>query len=135
METTLVLIKPDAVEAGNIGRIITIYEDNNLIIDNMRMIYASVELLEKHYAEHIGKDFYPSLIEFMTNGPVVALAISGEDAIARVRELNGATNPKNAIEGTIRKLYAESTSRNAVHASDSRETAEKEIALWFPSLR
>ena len=89
------------------------------------------KIAAKHYEEHIGRPYYPELVEFMTSAPLMALVLSGENVIARVREINGATNPAKAAEGTIRKLYAENGSKNAVHASDSPESAAREIPIFF----
>ncbi|MBO6178165.1 MAG: nucleoside-diphosphate kinase [Selenomonadaceae bacterium] len=131
MEETLVLIKPDAVRKKHIGDIIKIYEANDLEIMAMRMLTMTKELAAKHYVEHLDRPYYSDLEGFMTSGPIVAMILKGEDAIKRVREINGKTNPKDAAEGTIRKLYAENGSRNAVHASDSPENAKREINIFF----
>ena len=131
MEKTLVLIKPDAVRAKHIGDIIKIYEEKGLEILAMKMLKMDEKLASKHYEEHIGRDYYDDLIGFMTSGPIVAMVLQGEGAIANVRTINGKTNPDQAAEGTIRKLYAASGSRNAVHASDSPENAKREISIFF----
>ena len=131
IEETLVLIKPDAVKAAHIGDIITIYEKNKLEIVKMRMLTMTKEIAAKHYEEHIGRPYYEELEKFMTSGKIVAMILKGEDAIKRVREINGKTDPNEAAEGTIRKLYAESKQHNAVHASDSPENAKREIAIFF----
>ncbi|MBO6305155.1 MAG: nucleoside-diphosphate kinase [Selenomonadaceae bacterium] len=131
MEETLVLIKPDAVKAAHIGEIITIYEKNKLEIVKMRMLTMTKEIAAKHYEEHIGRPYYEELEKFMTSGKIVAMILKGEDAIKRVREINGKTDPNEAADGTIRKLYAESKQHNAVHASDSPENAKREIAIFF----
>ena len=131
MEKTLVLIKPDAVRAKHIGDIIKIYEEKGLEILAMKMLKMDEKLASKHYEEHIGRDYYDDLIGFMTSGPIVAMVLQGEGAIANVRAINGKTNPDQAAEGTIRKLYASSGSRNAVHASDSPENAKREISIFF----
>ncbi|WP_040213701.1 nucleoside-diphosphate kinase [Clostridium polynesiense] len=130
-EKSLVLIKPDAVERNIIGKILSIYEDNDLKIVKMKMLKVSRDLAEQHYEEHKGRDYYDNLINYITRSAVVALVLEGEDAIKKVRKLNGTTNPEKADEGTIRKLYALSTNLNSVHASDSKENAEREIKLWF----
>lgn len=130
-EETLVLIKPDAVKAAHIGEIIAIYEKNKLEITKMRMLTMTKELAAKHYEEHIGRNYYNELEEFMTSGRIVAMILKGEDAIKRVREINGKTDPKEAAEGTVRKLYAENKQHNAVHASDSPENAKREINIFF----
>lgn len=131
MEKTLVLIKPDAVRAKHIGDIIKIYEEKGLEILAMKMLKMDEKLASKHYEEHIGRDYYDDLMGFMTSGPIVAMVLQGEGAIANVRAINGKTNPAQAAEGTIRKLYAVSGSRNAVHASDSPENAKREISIFF----
>lgn len=131
MEQTLVLIKPDAVQRNLIGSILTEYERNDLEIIKMEMLTASKEIAKQHYAEHQNKSFYQELIDYITSGPLVALILEGEEAIKRVRKINGATNPKNALDNTIRSLYGLSLSNNTVHASDSKENAKKEIAIWF----
>lgn len=131
MEKTLVLIKPDAVERNYIGKILSIYEDNNLKITDLKMLTCSEELARKHYAEHLEKPFFPDLLKYITRGPLVALILEGEDAISRVRKLHGPADPNKAVNGTIRKLYATSGTENAVHASDSLESAERELSIWF----
>ncbi|MGL5615453.1 MAG: nucleoside-diphosphate kinase [Sarcina sp.] len=131
MEKTLVLIKPDAVERNLIGAITKIYEDNGLKVINMKLEKITEELAKEHYKEHEGKSFYENLIKYITRSPLVAMVLTGENAIEKVRELNGKTNPENAAEGTIRKLYAINGSENSVHASDSLESANREIKLWF----
>ncbi|MEG0296679.1 MAG: nucleoside-diphosphate kinase [Clostridium sp.] len=131
MEKTLVLIKPDAVEKNIIGKIISHYENDGLSISALKMERITPEFASKHYEEHIGKSFYDGLIKFITSSPLCAMIIEGENAIQKVRKINGATNPENAEEGTIRKLYADNSSKNCVHASDSLESAKREINLWF----
>jgi len=131
MEQSLVLIKPDAVERNIIGKILSIYEDRGLNILKMKKMRVSRELAEKHYEEHKGRDYYDSLINYITRSDLVALVVEGEDAISRIRKINGSNNPDKAEEGTIRKLYALSTTLNSVHASDSPVSAEREIGLWF----
>lgn len=131
MEKTLVLIKPDAVERNLIGAITKIYEDNGLKVINMKLEKITEKLAKEHYKEHEGKDFYENLIKYITRSPLVAMVLEGEKAIEKVRELNGKTNPENAAEGTVRKLYAINGSENSVHASDSLESANREIKLWF----
>lgn len=131
MEQTLVLIKPDAVERNLIGKILSEYERNGLEIAEMQLLTASKETAAAHYAEHEGKPFYEELIDYITGGPLVAFVLEGENAITRVRTLNGATDPKDAVDNTIRALYGIDLSNNTVHASDSAESAEREIAIWF----
>jgi len=131
MEKTLVLIKPDAFGNNHAGDILKIYEDAGFKIVAAKVMRMTPELAAKHYAEHIGRPFYPSLVEFMTAAPLMALVLRGEDVIKRVRELNGATNPAEAAEGTVRKLFAADKTHNAVHASDSPESAAREIPIFF----
>lgn len=131
MEKTLVIIKPDAVCKKLIGRIIAMYEENGLTIEDMYIAPLKKEILREHYSEHVERDFYPSLIKFMTEKEVVILKISGENAVEVVREINGATNPSKARPGTIRYLFGESIQRNAVHGSASIEEAERELNIWF----
>ena len=131
MEKSLVLIKPDAVEKNIIGKIINMYEVNDLKVVNFKMQKIDKELAIKHYEEHIGKVFFESLINFITRGPLCALILEGTNAIEKIREINGSTNLEIAEEGTIRKLYASNNTENCVHASDSLENAKKEINLWF----
>ncbi|MCI6097214.1 MAG: nucleoside-diphosphate kinase [Selenomonadaceae bacterium] len=131
MEKTLVLIKPDAVKGKHIGDIVKIYEEKGLKILAMKMLQMDEKLASKHYEEHIGRPYYDDLMGFMTSGPIIAMVLEGEGAIANVRAINGKTNPAEAAEGTIRKLYAASGSRNAVHASDSPENAAREISIFF----
>ena len=131
MEKTWVLIKPDAVRGKHIGDIVKIYEEKGLKILAMKMLQMDEKLASKHYEEHIGRPYYDDLMGFMTSGPIIAMVLEGEGAIANVRAINGKTNPAEAAEGTIRKLYAASGSRNAVHASDSPENAAREISIFF----
>ena len=131
MEKSLVLIKPDAVEKNIIGKIINMYEVNDLKVVNFKMQKIDKELAIKHYEEHIGKVFFESLINFITRGPLCALILEGTNAIEKIRKINGSTNLEIAEEGTIRKLYASNNTENCVHASDSLENAKKEINLWF----
>lgn len=131
MEKTLVLIKPDAFSKHYSGDIIKRYEQEGFRILAMKMLMMDERLASIHYAEHIGREYYPGLVEFMMSGPIIAIVLAGEDAIARVRRLHGKTNPAEAEEGTIRKLYATKSNRNAVHASDSPESANREIHIFF----
>jgi len=134
MEKTLVLIKPDAFRAHHIGDIFKIYEDAGLEVLAVKMLKMDKKLASQHYVEHIGRPYYDDLVSFMTSGPIIAIVLAGENAIANVRKINGKTNPAEADEGTIRKLYASSGSRNAVHASDSPESAAREISLYFSAI-
>jgi len=133
-ERTLVLIKPDAVRRGFIGEIISRFERKGLAIDAMVLREMSAELADAHYAEHLQKAFYPPLKEFMTGGPLVAMILSGDRAIDVVRMIAGATDGRVAAPGTIRGDLSLSNRDNLVHASDSAESAKREIALWFPEL-
>lgn len=132
MEKTLILIKPDAVERNLIGKIISLYEDKGLKITALRMLKAELELAERHYEEHKGRPYYERLMTYITRSPLVAMIAEGENAIRLVREINGSTNPPDAAEGTVRKLYGIDNSLNSVHSSDSAESAEREISIWFP---
>jgi nucleoside-diphosphate kinase len=135
LERTLTIIKPDAVAAGHIGDIIRIFESNQLAIKAARLVSLSKKEAEGFYAVHRGKGFFESLTNFMSSGPALAMVLEGEDAIARLRKLMGATNPANAEEGTIRKLYAQDIEHNAVHGSDAPETAAFEISYFFPGIQ
>ncbi len=134
VERTLGIIKPDAVEAGHVGDIIKIVETNQLKIVAARLVRLTKKEAEGFYAVHRGKGFFESLTTFMSSGPALPMVLEGENAIARLREVMGATNPANAAPGTIRKLYAASIERNAVHGSDAPETAVFEIAYFFPGM-
>ncbi len=131
MEKTLVLIKPDAFAKHHSGDIIKRYEQEGFRIVGMKLLKMDERLASIHYAEHIGRPYYNDLVSFMTSAPLIAMVLEGENAIERVRELHGKTNPAEAAEGTIRKLFATSGSRNAVHASDSPENAQREIHIFF----
>lgn len=132
MERTLVLLKPDAVERGLIGEIIARFERKGLSIVEMRVETLTSSDAEAHYAEHAGKDFFEGLCSFITSGPLVKIILQGTDAVRVVRAMIGKTNPNDAAPGTIRGDLASVTRRNLVHASDSLESAEREIALHFP---
>ncbi len=134
MEKTLVLIKPDAFAKGHCGDILKMYEREGFKICAAKVLTMDKKIAASHYVEHIGRPYYDGLVEFMTSAPLMALVIGGENVIKRVREINGATNPVNAAEGTVRKLYAENGSKNAVHASDSVESAAREIKIYFSEL-
>lgn len=133
-QRTLTIIKPDAVEAGHAGDIIKIYEANHFKIAAARLVNLTRQEAEGFYAVHRGKGFFESLTTFMSSGPALVMVLEGENAIARLREVMGATNPANAAPGTIRKLYATSIERNAVHGSDAPETAAFEIGYFFPGV-
>lgn len=131
MEKTLVLIKPDAFKGHHTGDIIKLYEKKGLHLLAMRLMKMTKEVAAKHYEEHIGRPYYKELETFMLSGPIVAMVLAGDDAIQKVRDLNGKTDPKEAAPGTIRQLYAASKGENAVHASDSPASAAREIHIFF----
>jgi len=131
-QKTLLLIKPNATKKNKIGSILKIVEDNGFVIEQLKMFNMDNELADTFYAEHIGKSFYPQLKAFMLSGKIVGAVLNREDAIVKLRELVGNTNFEKAALGTIRFLFADSFTENAVHASDSRESAKREIALIFP---
>jgi nucleoside-diphosphate kinase len=135
-EKTLILIKPDGVRRGLVGEVISRIETKGYAIDAVRMLQADAALLEKHYAEHIGKPFYEPLVEFMMSGPIVAIVASGNRVIEGFRSLAGATDPTVAAPGTIRGDLARDQGtkvmQNLVHGSDSPESAAREIAIFFP---
>jgi nucleoside-diphosphate kinase len=131
VERTLSIIKPDAVGKNVIGEIIARFEQADLKIVAAKMLHLSQEKAEGFYAEHKGRPFFPALVEFMTSGPVVVQVLEGENAILKNRELMGATNPQEAEAGTIRSDFAQSIDANAVHGSDSPESAEREVAYFF----
>ena len=132
-ERTLVLIKPDGVQRLLTGRILARYEDRGLKIIGLKLIQVSRELAERHYAIHREKPFFAGLVDFITSRPLVAAVLEGPNAIAVVRAMNGATRPHEAAPGSIRGDFALETAQNLVHASDSAETADTEVALWFRS--
>lgn len=133
LERTLAIIKPDAVSNGHVDEILAVIQQNGFRVLGKKTRSISKQDAEAFYAVHKDRPFYPSLVKFMTEGPVVVLALERENAIARWREVMGATNPVNAAEGTIRKRFAESIERNAVHGSDAPETATQEIPFFFSS--
>lgn len=133
IQTTFVMLKPDAIQRGLVGEIISRMEKKGLSIDRMQSIWLTQKVAQAHYAEHIDKPFYPGLIEFITSGPVIKMVISGDNAISLVRKLVGATSPADAAPGTIRGDFCYLSGQNLIHASDSPEAAEREINLHFPS--
>ena len=133
-ERTLVLVKPDAVRRGLAGEVIRRFERKGLAIVAMDLRHIDGETADRHYAEHVGKDFYPALREFIISGPLVALVLEGDHAIAVVRGLVGATDGREAAAGTIRGDFSLSNRENLVHASDSSDSAGREIAHFFPNL-
>jgi nucleoside-diphosphate kinase len=134
MERTLVLLKPDAIEKKLMGEIISIYEKKGLHISSLKIIKPSTEIAKKHYYEHKDKPFFKNLVSFITRGEVCALIIEGNNVINIVRKINGATDPFEADMGTIRGQFGISKSENIVHSSDSMESAEREIKIWFPEI-
>lgn len=131
MSQTLAIIKPDAVAAGNAGKILAHLEDAGFTLGAIRMTRLTAEQAGAFYAVHEGRPFYDELVSFMTSGPCIPMILEAPDAVAKLRETIGATDPAEAAEGTIRKLYAESKGRNAIHASDSDENAAAETAFFF----
>jgi nucleoside-diphosphate kinase len=131
LQRTLTIIKPDAVESNAVGDIIEQFEKNSFRILSMKMLEITKRQAEQFYAVHASRPFYNSLTDFMSSGPIVALALEKENAIADLRELMGATNPANAKEGSIRKKWAASIERNAIHGSDAEDTARFELSFFF----
>ncbi|MDP2218244.1 MAG: nucleoside-diphosphate kinase [Methanolobus sp.] len=131
MEQTYIMIKPDGVQRGLIGEIISRIEKRGLKVTAMRLNVMSSESAKEHYKEHAEKPFFASLIEYVTSGPSVSMVVEGKNSIAIMRAVNGATNPVNALPGTIRGDFAIETGRNVVHASDSPESAKREISIHF----
>ena len=134
VERTFSIIKPDAVAAGHAGEILTMLEQAGFRILGMRMVKLSQPQAEGFYAVHRERPFFPSLVKFMTEGSIVALALEREDAVKKLREVMGATNPANAAEGTVRKRFASSIERNCIHGSDAPETAAVELNYFFNAL-
>jgi len=133
-QRTLSIIKPDATGKNLVGKIIARFEQENLRICALRKLHLSKREAEGFYAVHAGRPFFGELTDFMSSGPCVVIVLEGENAIARNREIMGATNPSEAAEGTLRNLYADSIGENAVHGSDAPETAATEIAYFFRDL-
>lgn len=133
-QRTFSIIKPDAVAAGHAGKILGLLEENGFRIVGLRMLRLSREQAEGFYAVHRARPFFASLVEFMGQGPVIVMALERDDAVRKLREVMGATNPAQAAEGTVRKLFAESIERNAIHGSDAPETAEIELRYFFNTL-
>ena len=133
-ERSLVLIKPDAVRRGLVGEIIGRFERKGLTVDAMVLRRMDAALADQHYADHLEKAFYPPLKEFMTSGPLVALVLSGDEVIEVVRAMIGATDGRKAAAGTVRGDFSLSNRENLVHASDSPDSAKRELQLWFPEL-
>ena len=132
---TLVLLKPDAVERGLVGQILSRFEQKGLKLVGMELRTLDTPILERHYEEHVGKGFYPELVQFMSRGPVVALAVEGpEDTWEIVRTMMGATNPAKSAPGTIRGDFGTLFTENLVHGSDSADSAKRELGIFFPGL-
>lgn len=130
-ERTFVAIKPDAVKRGLIGRILKRFENKGYKIVGLKMLQVSKELAEQHYAEHVGKPFYDRLITYITSGPVIAMVLQGDNTVVGVRKLMGSTRPTDAEVGTLRADFAQTMEFNVVHGSDSIESAQREINLYF----
>ncbi len=131
MEKSLALIKPDGVKRKLVGEIIKRYEDRGLMIDNIKMIQPTTEMLQQHYIEHADKPFFAELVDYMSSDFVVAIVLSGEHAIELVRKINGSTNYMQAELGSIRGDFANSITRNLVHGCDSEESFKREYEIWF----
>lgn len=128
---TLAIIKPDAVASGRLGQIVAHLEADGFVVRAARMVRLTRAEAEAFYAVHRERPFFRALVSFMTSGPCVPLVLERDDAVARLREVIGATDPAEAADGTVRRLYAESKERNAIHASDAPETARREVAFFF----
>ena len=131
LERSLSIIKPNAIEDNNVGNIISHFENKGLRVAAAKLIRLSKEKAEGFYIEHKERPFFASLVSFMSSGPVMLMVLEGEDAVAKNREIMGATNPEDAAEGTLRKLYAKSLEANAVHGSDSFASAQREVSYFF----
>ena len=131
MQRTLILLKPDCVQRGLVGQIVSRFEDKGLSIVAMKMLRVTSELARQHYAEHVEKPFYPGLEEYITSSPIIAAVLEGPEVIRVVRDMVGATNGLQAAAGTIRGDYSRSRQMNLVHASDGPESATREMALYF----
>jgi nucleoside-diphosphate kinase len=134
MSRTLILVKPDAFERGLTGEVLARFERKGLRIAALRQLTADEAIANEHYAEHTEKPFFGELVDFITGGPLVAMVLEGNDAVVAARQLIGATNPLEAAPGSIRGDFATEVTFNLVHGSDSDESAEREIAIWFPNL-
>jgi nucleoside-diphosphate kinase len=131
VEHTFVMVKPDGVRRGLVGEVIARFERKGFALHRMAMIEVTEELARNHYAEHVERSFFPELLEFITSGPVVAMEWSGESAVAAARTMMGPTNPATAPSGTIRGDFGLLITENIIHGSDSPESAERELAIWF----
>ncbi len=131
IEHTFIMVKPDGVERGLVGEVISRFEKKGFSLVRMQMLTPTSEIATEHYAEHVDKPFFGDLLEFITRGPVVAMEWSGEEAVASARNIMGATNPTNAAPGSIRGDLASLLTENIVHGSDSVESAQRELSIWF----
>lgn len=131
MERTYLMVKPDGVQRGLVGEIISRFEKKGLKIVGLKMLIIPRETAEKHYGEHAGKPFFGPLVDYITSGPVVAMVLEGKDVVATAREMMGATNPLKAAQGTIRATYGMDLGRNIIHGSDSVASADREIEIFF----
>ncbi len=131
LERTLVILKPDTIQRGIVGEILSRFEKKGFKIIGLKMMQVNRDVAEKHYIEHKDKPFYDELVEFITSGPIIVFVVEGKNAIKNVRKLVGATNPEEALPGTIRHDYGLHIGKNIIHASDSKESAEREIDLFF----
>ena len=131
IERTFIAVKPDGVKRGLVGEILKRFETRGYKIIGLKMLNVTPEQAAAHYAEHVGKPFYDGLVKFITSAPIVAIALEGEDVVAQARRIMGATDPNKAEIGTIRADFGQMMSRNIVHGSDSVESAERELAIYF----
>ena len=131
IERTFIAVKPDGVKRGLVGEILKRFETRGYKIIGLKMLNVTLEQAAAHYAEHVGKPFYNGLVKFITSAPIVAIALEGEDVVAQARRIMGATDPNKAEIGTIRADFGQMMSRNIVHGSDSVESAERELAIYF----
>lgn len=131
MERTYLMVKPDGVQRGLVGQIISRFEQRGYKIVGLKMMQIPRETAEKHYGEHAGKPFFAGLVDFITSSPVVAMVVEGKDVVATAREMMGATNPLKAAPGTIRDTFGVDVGRNIIHGSDSLESANREIGIFF----
>ena len=134
MSRTLILVKPDAFERGLTGEVVTRFEHKGLRPVAIKLMQADEEIANRHYAEHVEKPFFADLVSFITGGPLVAMVLEGNEAVTAARQIIGATNPLDAVPGSIRGDYATEVTFNLVHGSDSDASAEREISIWFPDL-
>jgi nucleoside-diphosphate kinase len=131
LETTFVMVKPDGVQRGLVGEVIARFERKGFVLNRLHMVQVDEELARRHYAEHVDKPFFPDLLAFITSGPVVAMQWTGESAVSAARTMMGPTNPASAPPGTIRGDLGLLITENIVHGSDSVESAERELSIWF----